>query len=250
MPTPVLKTEKDVKIHFLLPFLENLGFHSSSFEFERGIEIQEGRKRKMIFPDIVVYADARRETPLLVCDTKAPNEILDKQAREQVISYARLLPRIAPLALLTNGSQVQVFQTLHKNPIAHLPHKDELQQDLFEALVSRDVQDALRAEARHELFIIDDVQTFKSVLKRCHNQIRNNEGYDPTAAFDEMSKVLFCKMLEEKTHSTNNRFRVQVFDNTMEQLGVNIVDQMFQEIKNRKEYSGLFEPDAKINLSN
>jgi type I restriction enzyme M protein len=249
LPVPELRSEEDVKIHVLLPYLEKLGYQSSCFEFERGIEIQEGRKCKTIFPDIVVYSDSRREAPLLVCDTKAPNEILDKRAREQVISYARLLPRIAPLALLTNGSQTQVFQTLHKNRIAHLPPRDEIQKDLFDSLVSRDIQDALRAEARHELFIIDDVQTFKSVLKRCHNQIRNNEGYDPTAAFDEMSKVLFCKLLEEKTHQNNNRFRLQVFDDTMGRLGINIVRQMFQEIKKKTDYSMLFEPDTEINLS-
>jgi len=42
------------------------------------------------------------------------------------------------------------------------------------------------------------VRTFKNVLCACHNEIRNNEGLEPIEAFDERSKVLFCKLYEEK----------------------------------------------------
>jgi type I restriction enzyme M protein len=242
-----LHTEEDVKIKFLLPLLEKLGYKLSHCEFEKAIEVQEGRKQKTIYADVVIYASAKKNAPLIVCDTKAPDEPLDKFAKEQAISYARLLPQIAPLALITNGSQVQVFQTLNKNRIPELPHRNKLDKDILEFLISSDLQEAVRAEARHELFIIDDVQTFKNILKACHNEIRNNEGYDPTEAFDEMSKVLFCKLHEEK-HSGNNRFRVSVFDDVLSRVGVNVIKQIFDETKVDARYAGLFTSTASINL--
>ncbi len=242
-----LKTEEDVKIKFLLPYLEEHGYKLSQCEFNRSIDVQEGRKTKKIFADVVVYTSPRKQAPLILCETKPPYEILNKSVKEQAISYARLLPKIAPLALITNGQQVQVFQVINKNRISQLPKSGELRSDLVNLIISSEVQTALREEAKHELFIIDDVQTFKNILKACHNEIRNNEGYDPAAAFDEMSKVLFCKMYEEK-HKGNNRFRLEVFDNALNNLKINVVKQVFDETKSDSRYSGLFDIEDAINL--
>jgi type I restriction enzyme M protein len=243
------KSEEDVKVKFLLPYLRERGYKDACVRFEEAIKVQEGRKEKTIFADAVVYASPKSQAPLVLCETKAPDEILDRRVREQAISYARLLSRIVPLVLITNGEQVQVFQTLNKNRIAELPPRSELQADVVNFVISRELQDSLREEARHELFIIDDVQTFKRVLRACHNEIRNNEGYDPVAAFDEMSKILFCKLYEEKTNPNKNRFRVSVFDDTLDRLGVNVARQIFDETKEDPNYAGLFTPDAAVVLS-
>ena len=143
-----------------------------------------------------------------------------------------------PVVVITNGKQVQVFQTINKNRISDLPGREELQADVVSFVVSKELQESLRQEARHELFIIDDVQTFKRVLRSCHNEIRNNEGYDPVAAFDEMSKVLFCKLYEEKTNQKGNRFRLSVFRDTLERVKVNVVRQIFDETKQHDNYKG------------
>lgn len=247
MPTRLI-TEEDVKIHYLVPLLNEYGYKTDCLEFDKAIEVQEGRKRKTIFADVVVYASSRRDAPLILCETKAPTEALSRFVKEQAISYARLLPRIVPIALITNGSQVQVFQTLSKNRVAHLPKRSDLDGDVVNFIVSREMQDALRQEAKHDLFIIDDVQTFKNLLKACHNEIRNNEGYDPTQAFDEMSKVLFCKLYEEKQHPANSRFLGTIFDDTLQRLSVNVVAQIFDETKRDPRYAGLFAPGTRIQL--
>lgn len=243
-----IHSEEDVKFKFLVPLLEGKGYKRDHIDFNVAIEVQEGRKKKTIFADAVVYTSAKRDAPLIVCETKAPTEVLDRQSREQAISYARLLPRIAPLALLTNGSQVQVFHTLTKSRRGELPKRADLESDVVKFVLDRDVQDALREEAKHDLFIIDDVRTFKSILKSCHNEIRNNEGLDPTAAFDEMSKVMFCKLYEEKENPRGNRFRVSVFDDSLKRLQFNVVRQIFEDAKASPAYAGLFQNDAAISL--
>jgi hypothetical protein len=102
--------EEEIKVQLVLPWLDKLGYKKESMEFEKTIQVQEGEKKKSIFADIVVYTDKKIETPLIVVDTKSPKEILSKSDRDQVISYARLLPQIAPLAVLTNGYTTQVYQ--------------------------------------------------------------------------------------------------------------------------------------------
>jgi type I restriction enzyme M protein len=151
--------------------------------------------------------------------------------------------------LVTNGSQVQVFESITKNRISTLPGRQDLHKNLLNYLVSKERQETLRAEAKHELFIIDDVQTFKSILKSCHNEIRNNEGYDPTIAFDEMAKVLFCKLYEEKlSNNSNSRFCLSVFDDTLDRLKVNVVKQIFEETKKDARYAALFLSEKTLNL--
>jgi type I restriction enzyme M protein len=243
-----LSSEEDVKVQFLLPYLKARGYKIEAMQFDVAIDVHEGRKKKTIFADVLVYTNAKRTAPLLVCETKAPSETLNRSVKEQAISYARLLPQIAPLTLITNGSQVQVFHSLDKTRLTELPKRSELDRDLIKFVLSTDAQEALRREAKHELFIIDDVSTFKSILKSCHNEIRNNEGFDPTAAFDEMSKVMFCKLYEEKENAKGNRFRLKVFDDSMERLGINVIRKIFSDAKVAAGYQGVLAPDAEIKL--
>ncbi len=249
-PVPTdLRSEEDVKIKFLVPFLQHKGYESRCIDFNKPIEIQEGRKQKTIFADAVVYTTAAKTAPLIVCETKPPNEGLTNRDKGQAISYARLLDRIAPLVLVTNGAQTRVFQSLSKSRIAELPHRKDLREDFVKFVVSAEMREALRTEAKHELFIIDDVQSFKVILRACHDEIRNNEGYDATKSFDELSKVLFCKMYEEKNHpEDSNRFRTLIFDDSSSKLGVNVVTQIWNETKNDPRFVGLFEPKSVIDL--
>ena len=123
--------EEDVKIKFLLPFLRERGYRETHIDFNVGISVQEGRKKKTIFADALVYRTAKKKAPLILCETKGPNEVLRRQVREQAISYARLLDRIAPLVLITNAAQTQVFQTLNKNRLPELPSRTDLDDDVL-----------------------------------------------------------------------------------------------------------------------
>jgi len=242
------KNEEEIKVHIVIPWLESLGYKKEYMEFEKTIKVNEGRKTKSIFADIVVYTDKKLETPLIVIDTKSPNEILSRDGRDQVISYARLLPKIAPIAVLTNGNNSQIFQTLDKSRIKELPKRKDLLSDFVGVVLSKTIQEVLRLEATKELFTIDDVSTFKDLLKKCHNIIRNNEGYDPIQAFDELSKILFAKMYEEQYHKTSNRFTSEIFEKTLKDLNVNIVQQQFSEIQDVIGFKDLFPENTTIKL--
>ncbi len=241
-------SEDDVKFKFAVPYLENKGYSQELMEFNKSIKVQEGRKQKTIFADIVVYIDKKKESPIILVETKSPQEILNKQAVEQAISYARLLPKIAPLVLLTNSLQTRIYQAVTKNRIENLPNKKDLSKDIVDLIISKEIQTSLRLEAVHELFIIDDVKTFRNILKQCHNTIRNNEGYDPAEAFDEMSKILFCKMYEEKNNAQNNRFTSNIYNKTRDGLGVNIVQKIYEETIKHPKYNELFPENDKIKL--
>ena len=81
-----------------------------------------------------------------------------------------------------------------------------------------------------------------------HKRFRNNEGMDRTAAFDEMSKVMFCKLYEEKENPKRNRFRVSVYDDSIDQLNVNIIQTILDEAKSKPGYAEIFTTDARVLL--
>ena len=159
-----------------------------------------------------------------------------------------MLPKIAPIAVLTNGNNTQVYQTLDKSRIKELPKRKDILTDFVSAVLSKNIQEALRQEATKELFTIDDVSTFKDLLKKCHNIIRNNEGYDPIQAFDELSKILFAKMYEEQYNKTSNRFTSEIYEKTLKDLNVNIVQQQFSEIQKVKGFRDLFPENTIIKI--
>lgn len=245
----VVANEEEVKIHLALPWLEKLGYKRETMRFNHPIAVNQGRKNKTIFADIVVYATKKFETPLLVIDTKGPNEILSKNDREQVISYARLLPTIAPFSVLfISETNNHVYHTLDKVRIKALPDRGAILKNPVGATLSRGILKALQVEAKNQLFAIDDVSTFKGLLSRCHRIIRNNHGYDPVQAFDELSKVLFAKMYEEHVHHDTNRFTLTTYKQA-KALGMNIVQTMFAEIQASPMVVDLFPKKTTINLS-
>lgn len=242
------KSEEDVKVKVVLPYLQKLGYNLEQMEFEKTIEVNQGAKKKKIYADIIVYTSKKKDTPIIVVDTKSPSEILTTNGKNQVISYARLLPKIAPIAVLTNGINTQVFQTIDKTRIKDIPSKKVIEKDLTTTILGKNIRESLAAEAKKALFTIDDVGTFKSLLRRCHNIIRNNEGYDPIQAFDEMSKIIFAKMYEERYNKDSNRFTKAIFDSTLKNLGVNIVQKMYSEIHSAPEFKELFPNSGTISL--
>ena len=196
-----LYSEADVVSKVVVRKLESLGYVEGNTQHGRvvirhecPIKAQSGREQKTIYADIVVFVD---NVPVIVVDAKNPREFLSANDREQVVSYARLLDKIAPYAALCNGTW-QVYDAIRKQQIKALPHIADLLQDLQDRRLTQGQQNALRSQANRTLLAIDSARDLSRLMRRCHDTIRNLKGYDPTKAFDELSKVLFAKMYEER----------------------------------------------------
>jgi len=236
-------SEDDVKIHHLPKVLAEAGYKLDNVGYNVGIEVKQGRKARTIFADAVVYDGPARTRALVVVETKPPTPPLTAGDADQAFSYARLLTPIAPIVLLTNGTETKAYDTFTKKVLPHgLPAAAQAS-----ATAKRGPEAAaLAAEAKHEIFKVDSVDEYKRILRACHNSIRNNEGYDPTKAFDELSKVMFTKLFEER--SGKERFRLKKFDDLMSS-NINVIQQIFRETSISQEYSGLFLPNDSIELS-
>jgi len=120
-----LHTEADVDARIVLPTLLALGITPGNVRAQRTFTVRLGRS------EIVVGSEVRRgradylitndaNDPLFILELKGPDELLTDDDRDQAISYARLLHPIAPLAVLSNGKEWRIFDTVTKAPIVRL----------------------------------------------------------------------------------------------------------------------------------
>jgi type I restriction enzyme M protein len=171
------KPEEIVLEDIVVPFLmEDLGYQLIDPRFQR-VPVRFGREIK--YADTVVYIIKNsKKIPHILVETKAPCEVLDW---EQAESYAQRLG--APYFLVTDGKTWLWYQT------------GDRQCD------SRKIDNAPKPPAYTEknvLVAFEDLSELQRIVGRCHDIIRNEEGFDPTISFDEMSKLLFAKMQDEK----------------------------------------------------
>ena len=58
-----IHSEEDVKFKMLVPYLKELGYKENCISYNVAIEVQEGRKKKTIFADGVVYTTPAQKAP-------------------------------------------------------------------------------------------------------------------------------------------------------------------------------------------
>jgi hypothetical protein len=128
-------SEDDIRTKVVYPWLAGCGFDPSEISIEFSFEIRLGRsiyrvegkgKKSPAGTQLGSGTTARPRTDvlvrrgrwnLMVVEVKAPDETVDDEARDQGISYARLLPQIAPFVVVTNGQTSRVYDSITRQEI-------------------------------------------------------------------------------------------------------------------------------------
>lgn len=167
-----LPSEEDVKIHVVLPLLAQLGIERDKVRFETRFEITVGTSFRIPIgrtrsPNVKAYSDLvcyrYDDHPLFVIEVKRPDVKLGERERDQAISYARLLPHVAPYALLTNGHDTRVYDVLTRELVTNLASSgytvslpDELRAEAERAFVSFSPENLIMlCQAQHRLHLED-----------------------------------------------------------------------------------------------
>ena len=112
-------SEEDVRIQLAFYFKE-LGFKENEMSFEDHFEIKLGHNSIKIskhsytekvwgYSDLLLF---HNELPLAMVEVKRPDVILDDDHKDQGLSYARLLSKMPPYTIITNGKDFRVYDTI------------------------------------------------------------------------------------------------------------------------------------------
>ena len=186
-----------------------------------------GRERSNVFADIVVYYDSLRTEPFIVGEVKGKGK-RDGIDGEQGASYARNLG--AFYHFWSNKTETKYW----KNP--KFPYKSESIGNIPQWIGSKPIKKKI---AKTEVLppFKDEVE-LREVIKSCHDLIYENQGHDPAKAFDELTKLLFLKLYDEREVPNYYEFVVLSSD-TPEEVASNI-RKLFSDAVKSSKYSDVF----------
>jgi type I restriction enzyme M protein len=182
--------EETVRASFYVKLIEKYKYPENRID----LEVEVPRRKPSDFADIVIYEDDARKQPYIVAECKkegiSQSEI--NQAIEQVFGNANSLR--AKFAIMVAGSVEIAFdvagfdpQEREKNIISDIPIRyGKVVKFKFK---KGDPEWDLKPANLYEL---------QSRLQQCHDIIWQGGKRNPAEAFDEMSKLIFCKDKDER----------------------------------------------------
>ena len=178
--------------------------------------------------DIVVYEDKELKSPFLIVETKKDG-ISDSefsQAIEQAFGNAN--SKRAKYAIVVAGNTKTAFNIAgfnsserEKNVIADIPVKygKAPKYKYKKGDTSKDLKIAYRED-------------LISALKKSHSSVWQGGKLAPTTAFDEVSKLLFCKLKDEKGTKKNEHYKFQIGSQETPDEVIERIQAIYEEAKN------------------
>ena len=243
-----IKTEEDVKMHIVRPFLESLGYALDNMRFEHSMQVQTGTKQITVKSDIEIFENKNVE---LIIDTKAPTVSLGEKDILQSVSYAKLVSTPPAIyAVVTNGIDVVVTNIYTGRRTSVIPSKNELISE-----VSRTRRTALSEieirEVQSLLLTLTNTDELYTIIKKCKETIEKKGMIRSDQSFKEMTKILLVKMNEERRakNGKTNRFQMQILEKMAAANKVKITEQFFALFKDAiTEYPIYTDKEEKIRI--
>ena len=190
--------------------------------------------------DILVYSDTDLKDAFIVVECKKDgiSDAEFKNAIEQGFRYANY--KKAHYAIIVAGTTKAAYITKdfvggerEDNIIADIPIKYG-KTPKYKFICGHQDRDLVEV-SRDELI---------KALEKCHDTVWQGGKLAPTTAFDEVSKLLFCKLKDEKTTPKNKEYKFQIgtYEKAIEVF--KRIDEIYQIAK--KEDEEVFKEDLRL----
>ncbi|TVL66527.1 N-6 DNA methylase [Brachyspira hyodysenteriae] len=197
--------EEKVRAIVFIRLVLDYKYNKNDIDFE----VKVPRRTPEDLADIVVYEKNNDTQPYIVVECKKDG-ITDNQfnqAIEQVFGNANSLR--AKYAWVVAGNtetafDVENFNSMErsKNVISEIPTSyGKTSEYRFKKTKDKEKKNSLKIVSREELI---------STLEKCHQTVWQGGKLNPSDAFDEVSKILFCKLKDEKTTKSNEFYKFQI----------------------------------------
>lgn len=198
-----ISTETETVIKKILPYLQRRGYDlSKDIDFETSVSTSERYTKGYV--DLLITNS--KSKPDFLIEAKRISKKLTNKDRDQAINYGKSKAINVPFVVVTNGIEIQCFNTKNSKRInwdgktvEKIPTKDQLK------LVIRTLK---TNPEETNIFISNDnslpfrpglaLRQLNALFYKSHSTIRKIEKNEEHA-FADFSKLLFLKLLEEKS---------------------------------------------------
>ncbi|HPN29342.1 MAG TPA: N-6 DNA methylase [bacterium] len=213
--------------------LINYGYEPKRIDFEVGIP----HRTPNILADIVVYNDDDLKDPHIVVECKKPevSEGEFKQAVEQGFGNANSLK--ANYLWITSGIKneyfnVKDFPSMERdaNRLSDIPRFGQKKIDKAQ-FYKGGIND--KSEQRKDLTTLNENELTR-IFKQAHDALWAGGKRNPSEAFDEFDKLIFCKIWDEKKLRKNGEpYDFQVFSGEKNELLLKRIQTIYDKGKER-----------------
>lgn len=198
--------EEEIRQKFICVLVNEYGYSLNQMAQELSLTNSSrgtGRARA----DIVIWkseqAKNNNEHAAIVIECKSDNVTIQPEDYYQGLNYATWAG--ADFFVTHNSKETRYFQVFKEKIPKHLGKELSELPTAKQLVDSKVIEEMLKAE---KVFEKDE---FAKLLHQCHNIIRNNDKLSPEAAFDEISKILFTKIVFERDNRNN---KTKIFSKT------------------------------------
>ncbi len=192
--------EEKVQAETFLKLIINYGYKPERIKLYEPVKMGSDTKEA----DIIVYNDDACEEPhiLVECKKQDVSEQEFQQAIEQAYSYAYALPNDVKYVWVTSGAKDEYFE-VDKKKKTRITQPDIPQYGVTKLENYKYVYDAESLEQKEgeqkffDLEIVEE-KTLTSRFKQAHDALWAGGQLNPSEAFDELDKLIFCKIWDER----------------------------------------------------
>ncbi|KKR73062.1 MAG: N-6 DNA methylase [Candidatus Nomurabacteria bacterium GW2011_GWA1_40_8] len=182
--------EEKVRAEYYFDLLEKYHYPVKRIELETEMPDRTPER----YADIVIYEDDGKKKPYIVVECKKDgiSDAEFEQATKQAIANARVLH--APLAICVAGNTRRAMETAEWND------KEPEKATITDIPISYGKIEEFRykkGDPDWDLKVLDKSE-LKRALEKSHNTLWAGGKRNPTVAFDELCKIIFVKIRDEK----------------------------------------------------
>lgn len=199
-PRDYTKPEMQVQVEIYLKLILIYGY--SSTRIRQFVPVTMGRDVK--YADIVIYNDDMCLQPyiLVECKREEVSEAEFAQAIEQAYSYAYALPSDVKYVWVTSGIKNEYF-AVDKNNNSRVILPDIPQYGVEKMAPYKYVYDAEyipEEKGKQKFFPLQAIEQSELTkrFKQAHDALWAGGQLNPSEAFDELDKLIFCKVWDER----------------------------------------------------
>ncbi len=216
--------EEKVRARFYVELIEQFQYDPNLIE----LEVTVPRRTPSDLADIVVFQDDDKKTPFIVVECKKDgiSDAEFQQAIEQAFGNCHSLG--GHYAAVIAGNTRRSFDVKNFKP------RERSQNIIADPPVRYGkVQEwrYLKGVSQSELSIIERGELIR-VLEKCHDTLWQGGKFAPTQAFDELAKILFIKIRDEKKSRRKGKpYDFQIKTHEKPESVANRINGLYQEAK-------------------
>lgn len=216
------------------------------------VAVQMGSETKEA--DIIIYADDALKAPLIVAECKKPDvsELEFTRAADQAVSYA--VAEGARYVWVTSKLKNEYFEIPARKPKDRITIPDVPQFGVTELARFKFAVDGGTTANGQKLFPLEVVSQDELTrrFQQAHQALWGGGELNPSEAFDELDKLIFCKLWDErKLRKAGEPYDFQIFtEDTREKTERDLLERLKRLYEEgRKKDPEVFKDDIRLSAS-